>query len=83
MVNSGVGSFSIKRRTNVSKEFRCAWEAGQFVSKMAFRSQRPLKRFLADFAYSSNTLEEDSQEYEDVESSQIYIPDSDETQINE
>ena len=44
---------------------RGAWKEGQ----------------LADFAYSSNTLVEDSQEYEDVESSQIYIPDSDETQI--
>ena len=58
---------------------RGAWEAGQFVSKMAF--QRPFQRLLADFAYCSNTLEEDSQEYEDVENSQIYIPDSDEIQI--
>ena len=46
---------------------------------MAF--QRPFQRLLADFAYSSNTLEEDPQGYEDVESFQIYIADSDETQI--
>ena len=39
---------------------RGSWEAGQFVSKMAFH--RPFQRFLADFAYSSNTLEEESQE---------------------
>ena len=56
-----------------------AWGAGQFVSKMAFQS--PFQRFLVDFAYSSNTFEEESQEYEDVESSQIYIPDSDKTEI--
>ena len=52
---------------------------GKFVSKMAFQS--PFQRFLSYFAYSSNTLEEDSQEYEDVESSQSYIPDSDKTEI--
>ena len=42
------------------------------------------QRFLEDFATGSNhldRLDEDSQEYEVVESSQIYFPDLDETQI--
>ena len=41
------------------------------------------QRFLQDFA-TGNTLDvdsQDSQEYEDVECSQIYVPGLDETQI--